>query len=141
MHQVPLHSAPVGSGHGSDAAPSVPLLGTKRPLTVREQKLQKAAGEFESILLTTFWKSMKNSFGDTDDNPDDPAHGTLEDFAVQAMAGAVGKAGGLGIGNLILKHLSAAANAASAATGQPSVKPPHLLADIPVETNESRPAD
>jgi len=69
-----------------------------------QQKLQKAAGEFESILLASMWKSMKQSFGATED-ASDPAHGTLDDWGIEIMSGAVGKAGGLGIGKLIMKHL------------------------------------
>ena len=69
-----------------------------------QQKLQKAAGEFESILLASMWKGMKQSFGTTDDSSD-PAHGTLDDWGIEIMSGAVGKAGGLGIGKLIMKHL------------------------------------
>lgn len=69
-----------------------------------QQKLQKAAGEFESILLASMWKGMKQSFGDTED-ASDPAHGTLDDWGIEIMSGAVGKAGGLGIGKLIMKHL------------------------------------
>jgi len=60
-------------------------------------------------LLASLWKSMKHSFGteDTDnDNDADPAHGTLDDWGIEIMSGAVGKAGGLGLGKLILEHLS-----------------------------------
>jgi Rod binding domain-containing protein len=70
-----------------------------------ERKLKKAAGDFESILLASMWKSMKQSFGDSDTDQSDPAHGTLEDWGIEVMSSAVGKAGGLGIGKLILKHL------------------------------------
>ena len=69
-----------------------------------EQKLKKAAGDFESILLASMWKSMKSTFS-SDDTSSDPAHGTLEDWGIEIMSGAVGKAGALGIGNLLLKHL------------------------------------
>jgi Rod binding domain-containing protein len=70
-----------------------------------EQKLKKAAGEFESILLASMWKSMKQSFGASETDDTDPAHGTLDDWGIEVMSGAVGKAGGLGIGRLILEHL------------------------------------
>ena len=76
-----------------------------RDFSVQEQKLRKAAAEFESILLSSFWKSMKESFANPEDDSSDPAHETLDDWGIQAMSDAVGKAGGLGIGNLILKHL------------------------------------
>jgi len=78
-----------------------------RAVSPQEQKLRKAAAEFESILLSSFWKSMKESFGDSEESSD-PAHDTLDDWGIQAMTTAMGKAGGLGIGKLILKHLEPA---------------------------------
>lgn len=78
-----------------------------KSLSAKEQKLLKAAGEFESMLLSSFWKSMKSTFADPDQDSLDPAHDTLEDMSIQAMSDAVGKAGGLGIGKLIIKHLEA----------------------------------
>ena len=86
--QVTLESQS-GSGNSSD-----------------DRKLRKAAGDFESILLASMWKSMKQSFGTSDSDFDaDPAHGTLEDWGIEVMSSAVGRSGGLGIGKLILKHL------------------------------------
>jgi Rod binding domain-containing protein len=76
--------------------------------TLASQKLGKAAGEFESMLLSSLWKSMKSTFASSDDpsdDSDDPGHETLDDMGIQAMSSAVGKAGGLGLGKLILKHL------------------------------------
>jgi Rod binding domain-containing protein len=70
-----------------------------------EQKLKKATGDFESILLASMWRSMKHSFGDNKEGESDPAHGMIEDWGIEVMAGAVGRAGGLGIGKLILQHL------------------------------------
>lgn len=69
------------------------------------RKLRKAAGDFESILLASMWKSMKQSFGTSESDDADPAHGTLDDWGIEIMSSAVGKAGGLGIGKMILKHL------------------------------------
>jgi Rod binding domain-containing protein len=70
-----------------------------------EQKLKKAAGDFESILLASMWRAMKHSFGENTEAESDPAHGMIEDWGIEVMAGAMGRAGGLGIGKLILKHL------------------------------------
>jgi Rod binding domain-containing protein len=72
------------------------------------QKLKKAAGDFESILLASMWKAMKHSFSDPKDDSADPANGTIDDWGIEAMSGAVGKTGGLGIGNMIIKHLAPA---------------------------------
>ena len=70
-----------------------------------EQKLKKAAGDFESILLASMWRAMKHSFGENTEGESDPAHGMIEDWGIEVMSGAVGRAGGLGIGKLILKDL------------------------------------
>ena len=92
----------------SAAALPHPLL-LRQDASAREtptgRKLQKAAAEFESMLLSNLWKSMKSSFAGSDNESTDPAHQALEDLGIQAMSSAVGKSGGLGIGKLILKHL------------------------------------
>jgi Rod binding domain-containing protein len=69
------------------------------------KKLRQAAAEFEGMLLSNLWKSMKSTFAESDEDTDDPAHETLSDMGIQAMTGAVGEAGGLGLGKLIIKHL------------------------------------
>ncbi len=68
-------------------------------------KLVKAAGEFESMLLESLWKSMKETFTDPDDPDSDPTVQSFDDWGIQSMANAVGSAGGLGIKNMILKYL------------------------------------
>ena len=107
------------------------ISGSSKNLTpVSEAKLRKAAADFESILLSTFWKSMKNSFGsDEEDDATDPAHDTLEDMGMQAMTSAVGKAGGLGLGKLILKHIAPGVELRSGSHVQESPKPPGPSAD------------
>jgi Rod binding domain-containing protein len=84
------------------------------------RKLKQAAGDFESILLASMWKSMKQSFG-TSEADSDPAHGTLDDWGIEIMSGAVGRAGGLGLGKLLLQHLQPALHehAAAGAVGDP----------------------
>ena len=67
-------------------------------------KLRKAAGEFESILLESLWKSMKETFSDPDEDAD-PTLKSFDDWGIQGMASAVGNSGGLGIKNMILKYL------------------------------------
>jgi Rod binding domain-containing protein len=68
-------------------------------------KLTKAAGEFESILLESLWKSMKETFADSEDQDSDPTLKGFDDWGIQAMAGAVGSAGGFGIKSMIIKYL------------------------------------
>jgi Rod binding domain-containing protein len=69
------------------------------------QKLIKAAGEFEGILLQSLWKSMKDTFKSDDDPDADPTLEGYDDLGIQGLASAVGNAGGLGIKGMILKHL------------------------------------
>jgi Rod binding domain-containing protein len=69
-------------------------------------KLKKAAGEFESILLDSLWKSMKETFADSEDPDADPTLKSFDEWGIQAMASAVGSAGGLGIKNMIIKSLA-----------------------------------
>jgi Rod binding domain-containing protein len=72
-----------------------------------ERKLKDSAGQFESMMLANLWKSMKESFA-SDDDSTDPAKGTLDNWGIEIMSGAVGKAGGLGLGKLILQQLEPA---------------------------------
>jgi Rod binding domain-containing protein len=73
--------------------------------TAAQHKLRQAAGQFESMLLADLWKSMKSTFEDDDGESADPAHGAMDELGMEAMSSAVGKAGGLGIGKLIVQHL------------------------------------
>ena len=96
------------------------------------RKLRQAAGEFEGMLLSSLWKSMKSTFADSqDDDSADPAHDTLDDMGVQAMSNAVGKAGGLGLGKLILKHLEPMLAASEAQNARDSGKGSAPRADNP----------
>jgi Rod binding domain-containing protein len=74
--------------------------------TPQGRKLEQAAAQFEGMLLSSLWKSMKSTFASPDDDDSqDPAHDTLDDLSTETMSNAVAKAGGLGLGKLILKHL------------------------------------
>lgn len=68
-------------------------------------KLVKAAGEFESMLLESLWKSMKETFTDPNDPDSDATLQSFDDWGMKSMAEAVGNAGGLGIKNMIIKYL------------------------------------
>ncbi len=69
------------------------------------QKLVKAAGEFESMLLESLWKSMKETFTDPNDPDSDATLQSFDDWGMKSMAESVGNAGGLGIKNMIIKYL------------------------------------
>ncbi|HVO57222.1 MAG TPA: hypothetical protein VMT51_05930 [Dongiaceae bacterium] len=82
--------------------------------TPQGRKLRKAAGEFEAQLMSSLWKSMKSTFSDDDT---DPASQSLQDYGMDMMCTAVGKAGGLGIGKLVIHALAAKSQAADDAPG------------------------
>ena len=48
---------------------------------------------------------MKATFAASDDDSTDPAGKSLDDFGVESLCNAVGKAGGLGLGKLIVHSL------------------------------------
>lgn len=92
--------------------------GAPRAGSATTAKLRKAAGEFESILLESLWKSMRETFKNPDDPDSDPTMDNFDDLGIQTMSSAVGKSGGLGIKNLILKYLGPdASDAANAVHG------------------------
>ena len=82
-----------------------PVQAGQTTLSPQAQQLQKAAAEFEAQLLSSLWKSMKNSFA-ADEDSSDPASQSLQDWGIDAMSGAVSRAGGMGIGKLIIKDLT-----------------------------------
>ena len=110
---IPVDSYSYSSAIASTALSDLSQNGKSTPIssianTPADRKLRQAAGEFEGMLLSSLWKSMKSTFASSDDDSDDstdPAHDSLDDMSIQAMSNAVGKAGGLGLGKLILKHL------------------------------------
>lgn len=80
------------------------LSGPANPSGSSNAKLRKAAGEFESILLESLWRSMKETFASPDDDSD-PILQSFDDWSIRAMSSAVGQAGGLGIKNMIVRYL------------------------------------
>jgi Rod binding domain-containing protein len=97
--------------------------------TANEAKLKKAGGDFESILLASMWKSMKESFKDPNSPDSDPASGTLNDWGIEVMSGAVGKAGGLGIGKMIVKYLEEHGGSAGAAEVKAGLRNANVFAN------------
>ena len=103
---ISTHLLPVTSDSSQVQDASTAQVKSSGSSDADKSKLKKAAGDFESMLLANLWKSMKHSFGAEDtETQSDPAHGTLDDWGIEIMSGAVGKAGGLGLGKLILEHL------------------------------------
>jgi Rod binding domain-containing protein len=127
---VPINSNSFVAGSNVPAVAGPVTSAKSKPVdSPDEQKLKKAAGDFESILLASLWKSMKESFKEPKDNDSDAASGTIDDWGIEVMSGAVGKAGGLGIGNMIIKQLEPAAAGQSPAKLAPESNVLGKLAD------------
>jgi Rod binding domain-containing protein len=74
-------------------------------------KIDKAARDFESILLGEWLEKAEKSFGSVPgSNPSDntdPGHDQCQSIGCEFLAGALSKAGGIGIASMISKHLKA----------------------------------
>jgi len=115
------HSSQIGKSSAASSVENTPA----------GRKLLQAAAQFEGMLLSSLWKSMKSTFAAPDDDSTDPAHDTLDDMSIETMSNAVGKAGGLGLGKLILKHLEPMLAKSQAQNATDSGKGSAPSADIP----------
>jgi Rod binding domain-containing protein len=71
---------------------------------VKVHKLRKAAAEFEALLISNWWRTMKDS-GLADDDATDPAKDTFDQLGIQTVSEAVANSGGFGIANLLVNGL------------------------------------
>lgn len=75
-----------------------------------EAKVQKAAQDFESVLVGQWLEQAEKSFatvpGGDPDQKADPGHDQLQSIAMQSLASSLTKSGGLGIASMIVKHLT-----------------------------------
>ena len=73
-------------------------------------KIDKAARDFESILLGEWLEKAEKSFasvpGQADENSD-PGHDQFQSLGCQFLAEGLSKSGGIGIAAIISKHLKA----------------------------------
>jgi Rod binding domain-containing protein len=74
-------------------------------------KIDKAAKDFEAILLGEWLEKAEKSFatvpGPDPDQDSDSGHDQYQSIGCQFMAEALSKAGGIGIASMISKHLQA----------------------------------
>src|SRR5271156_5225268 len=75
-------------------------------------KIDKAAHDFESILVGQWLEKAEKSFatvpGSDPDQDQDAGHDQFQSIACQSLAQAMAKTGGFGIAAMISKHLAAA---------------------------------
>jgi len=81
-------------------------------------KIDKAARDFESILLGEWLEKAEKSFATvpgSDSENTDPGHDQFQSIGCQFLSQALAKAGGIGIGAMISKNLKVAAASRAAA--------------------------
>jgi Rod binding domain-containing protein len=81
-------------------------------------KAEKAACEFESVLLTSLFDSLQKSFS-FDAKDDSPGASDYRMMGTQALAEAISRGGGIGIAQLIVSHLQGPISSRKEGTGVP----------------------
>jgi Rod binding domain-containing protein len=69
-------------------------------------RLEKAARDFESLVLETLLKEMRPG-APGGDSSSDPASETLDSFGVTALSGVMSKTGGFGLAEVLVQAMEA----------------------------------
>ncbi len=72
---------------------------------VVDERVRKAAKEFEAMLISSLWQMAKSGLG-SDDSESDGAAGNIQDLAVHALGAGVSKAGGFGLSEMLIRSLA-----------------------------------
>jgi len=124
-HPFPVSSTSFNSPSGSTVQAQSPSAASSDPDSPKIHKLRKAASEFEALLLSNWWRTMKESGWSDDGDDSDPAKDTLDQLGIQSVSEAVANGGGFGIATMLVHGLlarlqvqagEAAATTANAAT-------------------------
>lgn len=87
-------------------------------------KIEKAAHDFEAVLLSHWLEQAEQSFGsvpgaDGGENEDgDPGKDQFQGMAMQALAGSLTKAGGIGIAKMIIRQLERRSDVSNGTGGE-----------------------
>ena len=68
-------------------------------------KNEKAARDFEALLLTPVLDSLQKTFGGDSEDSKTPGASDYRQMGSQALAQAIAARGGIGIAQLVLRHL------------------------------------
>ena len=104
----------LGKTHSIGTGPSAASLAAKDDPVSR--KVRKAAQEFESQLISSWWESMKDSGLPGGEDELDPGQGTLNNLASHAMSSVIAAQGGFGLSDFMVSHLQQQAGAQAAST-------------------------
>ena len=88
--------------------------GTKQISGSKADKIRKYAREFEADLLAKIYEGMEHSLGAVP-GEEDPGADTLMDLGVHALTTGIVAGGGIGIANLLIRHLLPQGNPTGAA--------------------------
>ena len=100
---------------------AINALRTAQAEGAKSAKIDKAARDFESILVGQWLEQAEKSFasvpGTDPDQQNDPGHDQFQSIACQSLAQGISKTGGFGIAAMLSKQLQAAADRGKA-TGE-----------------------
>jgi len=72
------------------------------------QKLRHGTEEFESMLVSSWWQEMGNTFKDDSESDSDPGADTIQTIGIQSMTLEMAKSGGLGLARMMFHKLESA---------------------------------
>jgi len=87
------------------AAHSIPAPAANPPAAKALGKNEKAALDFEAMLLTPVLDSLQKTFAGDSEDSKTPGASDYRHLATQALAQSIAARGGIGIAQLILRHL------------------------------------
>lgn len=106
-------TAPTAAQQSSAEARTSQALRALQSKQSNSGKIEKAARDFESILLGEWLQQAEKSFGTVPGSDPDkdayPGHDQFQSIGCEYLAGALSKAGGIGLAKMITKHLQAVA--------------------------------
>src|SRR5271165_905726 len=113
MSDFRIASLANGSSGLSQAQSDLAVQRLRNPATKESpSKIDKAAHDFESILVGQWLEKAEKSFatvpGGDPDRDQDSGHDQFQSIVCEFLAQGLGKTGGFGIASMISKHLTAA---------------------------------
>lgn len=104
MDIKPLTTGALAALQAQATSPRASALVHRHALELK--KLKKAASEFESMLISSWWNTMKQSGLPGTDEDTDPGKGTLDQMGINALSSAIANGkGGLGLGNMLVHSM------------------------------------
>jgi Rod binding domain-containing protein len=100
------------------ALPMIKQVGSASSSTTENNKIEKSAKDFESILLGSWLQQAEQSFGSLpggdEDGDEDSGKEQFQGIAMQSLGTSMTNSGGIGIAKMISKQLHKAQDAADA---------------------------